>query len=277
MGSSSLSSDGSRLVFSSKQRAVIGKQSVRMVELNSNRQSIVANVPSRHISRPVISGDGQTVAYWADKAGYVIPASGGAPQRICDHCGPPTHISFDGRSVLFEAPGNPEQILLASLGNPPKPLVALSAPRFTMQSGGRFSPDGRWIVFSAGNPGSPVKQIFIAPLHPGKLVTPSELIPLTEGEFADVEPYWAPDGKTIFFISGRDGFLCIWARSVDDRAQPRGEVYPIAHFHHAGHTLAGGVPYVGEIGLSAGPTFLVFSLTQSTSDIWLKSDYGLSN
>ncbi|SPE41088.1 hypothetical protein SBA3_4090006 [Candidatus Sulfopaludibacter sp. SbA3] len=33
-----------------------------------------------------------------------------------------------------------------------------------------------------------------------------------------------------------------------------------------------GLPYTGEIGLSAGPNFLVFSLTQSTSDIWLKTE-----
>jgi len=272
MASSSLSRDGSRLVFSSRQQNVVGRQSIRMKDLKADRQSPVANVPSRHFVRPIISGDGQTVVYWADTTGYVIPASGGTAQVICGHCGPPTHISSDGRAALFEAATAPEQILYATAGSPPKPLIALDAPRFTMEFGARFSPDGRWIAFSAGNPSSTARRIFIAPFHPDRLVTPDELIPVTEGNFGDIEPTWAADGKTIFFISRRDGFLCIWARSLDAAARPRGPVYSISHFHHAGRALGEGLPYTGEIGLSAGPNFLVFSLTQSTSDIWLKTE-----
>jgi eukaryotic-like serine/threonine-protein kinase len=268
----SLSADGSRLVFSSKQQIQIGRLAIHLVEVDSNRRSIVANVSSKYFARPVISGDGRMVAYWAEKAGYVIPANGGVPKKICDHCGPPTHVSFDGKKVLFESIGDRDQILLASVGSLPKPLVDLNAPRFTMQSGGRFSPDGRWIVFAAGNATDAARQIFVAPLHPDRPVTQAELIPITEGDYPELEPYWAPDGKTIFFLSQRDGFQCIWARSMDQQARPQGPPYAVLHFHSAGHALGGSDAYVGNIGLSAGPKFLVFGLTETSSNIWLKND-----
>ncbi|MDR3702037.1 MAG: protein kinase [Candidatus Sulfopaludibacter sp.] len=272
MGSSSLSSDGSRLVFSSKQPVQNpGRESIRMSNLNTGQHSVIASILSHTVTRPVLSGDGNTVAYWQDKAGYTIPASGGAAQRICGHCGPPTHVSYDGRAVLFESVSDPEQILYAAAGKAPKPLVPLDPPRFTMQSGARFSPDNRWIVFSTGSPGESARQIFIAPLHPDTPVAPQELIALTDGQSRDVEPYWSTDGATIFFLSRRDGFRCIWGRSLDGDKRPRGPVFEVAHFHQTGHALGGADRYPGNIGLSAAPHLLVFSMTSSTSDVWLKS------
>ncbi len=275
MGSSAISMDGSRLVFSSKQPVQNpGRESIRMVDLNSGQHSVIATVLSHNLTRPVLSGDGRTVAYWKEKAGLTVPASSGASQEICEHCGAPTHVSYDGRAVLFESASNPDQILYVAGGKPPKPLVALDPPRFTMQSGARFSPDDRWIAFSTGNPSSSSRQIFIAPLHPDKLVTPRELIAVTDGQSRDLEPYWSTDGATIFFLSRRDGFRCIWGRSLDEQKQPVGPIFEVAHFHQTGHALGGAARYPGDIGLSAAAHFLVFSVSSSTSDVWLKNAAG---
>ena len=273
MSSSSLSRDGARLVFSSKHPSQLGSlQSLYLWDLHSGEHSDFAGVPSHSAVRPVVSGDGKSAAYWADKVGYRIPTAGGAAQKICEHCGPPTHLSFDGSAALFESASDPDQILYVSGGAPPKPLVALDAPRFTNQSGARFSPDQRWIVFSAGNFESGAKQIFVAPLHPSTLVTPAELIPITEGTYNDIEPYWGPDGKTIFFISNRDGFRCVWARRVNDDARPSGPVYEVAPFHQTGHVLFSADSYTGSIGLSVGGRSLVVTVLSSTGDVWLRRD-----
>ncbi len=272
MGSSTISMDGSRLVFSSKQPVQNpGRESIRMVDLNTGQHTVVAGVFSRTLTRPVLSGDGSTVAYWKDKAGYTVPASGGASQEICAHCGAPTHVSYDGKAVLFESASDPDQILYVAGGNAPKPLIALDPPRFTMQSGARFSPDNGWIAFSTGSPSSSSRQIFIAPFHPDALVTPRELIAVTDGQSRDMEPYWSTDGATIFFLSRRDGFRCIWGRSLDEQKRPVGPIFEVAHFHHPDHALGGADRYPGNIGLSAAPHLLVFSVSSSTSDIWLKN------
>jgi eukaryotic-like serine/threonine-protein kinase len=268
--SPSLSADGSRLVLCSRQQGQVGRYSVRLIDLAGGHDSVVANTEPPNFPNPSISGDGKTVVYWQNKAGYLIPAGGGTPQKVCDHCGPPTHLNFDGRFALFDAANDPEQIQLCSVSAPPKPLIELNPPRFTMQSGGRFSPDGRWIAFWARNPRETFRQIFIAPFHPDKLVTQAELIPVTEGDSADVEPYWSADGKTMFFLSRRDGHQCIWARPLDAAMRPRGAPYPVSHFHRHDLVLGGVETYEGAIGLSAGPDFLVFGVTRTNSDIWLK-------
>jgi serine/threonine protein kinase len=268
--SPSLSVDGSRLVVCTRQQVQAGRYSVLLIDLKAGHDSVVANTEPPNSPNPTISGDGKTVAYSQNKVGYLIPAGGGTPQKVCDRCGPPTHVNFDGRLALFDAVNDPEQIQLCSVGAAPKPLVELNPPRFTMQSGGRFSPDGRWIAFWARNPRDSARQIFIAPFHPGKLVTHAELIPVTDGESADVEPYWSADGKTMFFLSQRDGHQCIWASSLDAAMRPRGAAYPVAHFHRRSLVLGGIESYEGTIGLSAGPNFLVFGATRSNSDVWLK-------
>jgi eukaryotic-like serine/threonine-protein kinase len=267
--SPSISADGSQLVFCSRQQGR-GRYCVRLIDLKSKHASVVANIDPPHSPYPTVSGDGKTIAYWRNKAGYLIPAAGGTPRKVCDLCGAPTHVSFDGRLALFDAANDPEQIQLCSVGAPPKPLIELSPPRFTMQSGGRFSPDGRWIAFWARNPQDPTRRIFIAPFHPEKLVTQAELIPVTEGESADEEPYWSADGQAIFFLSRRDGHRCIWGRSLDSAMRPRGAPYTVAHFHRPAAALGGADAYEGAVGLSAGPNFLVFEVTRSNSDIWLK-------
>jgi Tol biopolymer transport system component len=270
--SPSISADGSRLVFASKQPKELGRQVIRLLELKTRTFSILVNVLSNYTSRPIISGDGQTVVYCNARDGYLIAAGGGATEKICAHCGPPTHISFDGKRALFEAAGDPDQILLTAVGKPPKALVNLDPPRLTTQSGGRFSPDGRWIVFAAGNQSNPVRRILAAPFHPDHPATVSELIPITDGTSVDQEPYWAPDGKTIFFLSRRDGFQCIWAQAVDPAARPRGPAYAVTHFHNAGRALGGTDAYIGTIGLSVSQHFLVFGMVERTSNIWLKSE-----
>ncbi len=273
MGSSSLSSDGSRLVFSSKQPAASGaRQSLQMVELASGRRSSITTLVPHTVTRPVISGDGKWVVYWNDKVGYEMSVAGGTSRSICGHCGPPTHVSYDGKSALFESAGDPDQILFVTGEGVPRPLIALNPPRYTMQSAARFSPDNRWIVFSAASPGSSSRRIFVAPFHPDRLVTPAELIAITDGESTDEEPYWSTDGQTIFYLSRRDSFRCVWARHVNGAGQPVGAAFEVAPFHHTGHALIGPSQYSGDIGLSAGPKSLVFTVTSETGDIWLKTD-----
>lgn len=58
-----------------------------------------------------------------------------------------------------------------------------------------FSPDGRWIVYSADNSRLPQAKLFALEIQGG---TP---IQITSGEGYDGAPSWSPDGKTIVFES----------------------------------------------------------------------------
>src|SRR3954469_17297638 len=57
---------------------------------------------------------------------------------------------------------------------------------------------------------------------------------------ADLEPddyaQWSPDGNTLYFTSGADGFTCLWAQRLDGNTRrPLGDAFAVQHFH--GRTL----------------------------------------
>ena len=129
------------------------------------------------------------------------------------------------------------------------------------------------MVFSGSPFGSSAKHIWITPVRKEGSVKENELISVTEGSSADIEPYWSPDGQTIYFLSDADGPLCIWARRVDPAtAQPRNPAFPVAHFHEARQTIQSPSPYRGEIGLSVSKDSLVFMMADRRSNIWLETE-----
>jgi dipeptidyl aminopeptidase/acylaminoacyl peptidase len=86
----------------------------------------------------------------------------------------------------------------------------------------QISPDGKWIVYvvtrqlkeenkSTGN-------IFITPVSGGE---PKQL---TNAPGSNANPCWMPDGKTIAFVSSRDGESQIWTISIDG-----GEAKEVTH------------------------------------------------
>lgn len=59
-----------------------------------------------------------------------------------------------------------------------------------------LSPDARWLVVSGGADNDR-SNLFVAAMPDG------ELRPLTRGRFNDMLPRWAPDGRTLYFLSDR--------------------------------------------------------------------------
>jgi hypothetical protein len=109
--------------------------------------------------------------------------------------GTPTQdVSPDGTRLLFRSLGG-NQLDLSELpldgSGPPRPLF--STP--SSEDQGRYSPDGRWLVFVSNETGA--EEIYLQPLPgPGR-----RLRVTTEGGRT---PVWTPDGKEIVFSGGPD-------------------------------------------------------------------------
>ena len=56
-------------------------------------------------------------------------------------------------------------------------------------------------------------------------------IPISSG-FLNYHSWWSPDGNTLYFLSRRDGFACIWAQPLDPATkQPEGAIKDVRHLH----------------------------------------------
>jgi serine/threonine protein kinase/Tol biopolymer transport system component len=153
---------------------------------------------------PAWSPDGQYLAYYSRlKRGiWVIPAAGGTARQVADFGSYPSW-SPDGAQIAFQstpindlAGGSRSALgastiwLVAVAGGEPKQLTQIGVP-----SGGHgapiWSPDGRWVVFSANIYSD--GDIWIVPAAGGP---PKQLA--KEGD----SPVIAPDGKSIFWTQG---------------------------------------------------------------------------
>ena len=133
---------------------------------------------------------------------------------------------------------------------------------------GRFSPDDRWIAFhTISSPGT--RQIFIAPFRGAVPVPKNDWIPITDAQAIDRYSRWSPDGALLYFLSERDGFVCLWAQRLDPATKrPAGAAFAVRHFHTARRSLATiGNPSL--MGMSVGTGRLIFSMTEQTGNIWM--------
>jgi len=127
----------------------------------------------------------------------------------------------------------------------------------------RFSPDGRWIVFEAvrDKPDGMDSRLFAIPAGGGPW------IPLSDGRNWDDKPYWAPDGKTIFYLSGRGGIFNVWGIRFDPiRGQAVGSPFAVTSFKRPNLMIPRDFQ---SVELSVSQDHLVISMAQNSGSVWV--------
>jgi Tol biopolymer transport system component len=257
----SLSNNGRYMAFSSDQ---LGRFSIWVRDLAAGKELSVA--ASSLLQRyPVINASGTRVAFSViekDKRLVYVAAPGGVPEKLCDGCLRATDWARDEKTLLVFG-GDPFQINFLDLASHQQTPLLKHANYHLMY--GRFSPDNRWVSFTARvqpNRG----RVAIAPLDGPKPVPESAWITIAETGAEDFAN-WSPDGKTLYFTSARDGYNCLWGQRIEVGSHlPVGEAFAVQHFHgrvaftHRGWSAAG-----GRIGLA---------LVESTGNVWMMSRSG---
>ncbi|HUH64210.1 MAG TPA: protein kinase [Terracidiphilus sp.] len=81
-------------------------------------------------------------------------------------------------------------------------------------------------------------------------------------------PRWSGDGRTVYYISNRDGYLCLWAQSFDPAAgRPTDQPRAVEHFHS--QQLSVSVISSRSFNISAGDHFVYLNISEMKSKIWL--------
>jgi len=216
----SLSSNGRSLTFASNQS---GEVNIWTRELASGKESIVGR--STFMQKyPVSSPSGTRVAfsvYEKDKRVVYISEPGGAPEKLCEGCLRATDWSRDEKTLLVFG-GNPYQIDVVDVASH-RVSVLLKHPAYNLLYG-RFSPDNRWVSFTVRTEASR-GRIMIAPTGVQGPALESAWIAISE---VGAEDYanWSPDGKTLYFTSGKDGHDCLWGQRIEaSSGRPVGDAF----------------------------------------------------
>ena len=176
----SWSPDGKRIAFVSDRD---GNYEIYVMDNDGNNLQRLTNNPNNDWS-PSWSPDGRRIAFMSKRAGHFI-GEGGPSYEI----------------YVIDADGGNEQ-------------------RLTNNRKGDFSPswspDGKWIAFSADRKGDGVNhEIYVMDADGNNLQR------LTNNRVNDAEPSWSPDGKRIVFSSKRDGNYEIYVMDNDGGNQQK--------------------------------------------------------
>src|SRR5262249_59811547 len=117
-------------------------------DLVTGKESIVASSSFRQ-RFPVIDASGTRIAFSVnekDKRVVYVSTPGGVPEKLCEGCLRATDWSRDEKTLLVFG-GNPYQINILDLASHQQTPL-LKHPTFSLLYG-RFSPDNRWLSFTA--------------------------------------------------------------------------------------------------------------------------------
>ena len=186
---------------------------------------------------PVWSPDGQTIAFASNRYGnfdvFTIPAMGGEAMRLTFHSADeiPSAFSPDGKSILFSA------CIQDNANNIQFPSGALSELYSVPTQGGRiaqilttpaeqavYNPEGTEIAYTdikgyedkwrKHHKSSVTRDIWIYDISTGK----HRKVTTFEGE--DRNPAFAPDGKSLFYLSEMQGNSNVFSVSLSSIGQP---------------------------------------------------------
>jgi len=125
----------------------------------------------------------------------------------------------------------------------------------------RFSPDQHWIsaVSFARDRAHDRSAVVVMPFGGGSVIE------ITHGTHYDQKPVWSRDGRTLYFVSNRDGFFNVWARHFDPLSGwPVGDPFRVTSFSSPRQMLA---QDLSRLEITVAAQHLYIPVTERTSEI----------
>ena len=218
--------DGQSLFFTRRLQTV---KDLFRKDLATGTESLVFASPEEK-SWPVPNKDGTRIAFESRRGNEFsikLAERDRKARTLCVGCSHPT--SWFGDSAIFYTSPEGEIALLDT--NTGLSRSALSTAGGIVLGDADWSPDNGYLLFTAGSNGTN-KQVYAvrfpqatgSPQGPRMQLTP---------ELQDVEkPRWSPDGKAFYYLSNKDGYLCVWGNrfAPGEKGLIR-DPFPVMHYH----------------------------------------------
>ena len=268
-----LSRDGSRLLYESERG---DSEELWVRSLVDGRDTLLIGDKRYRRASPIWSFDDRTIVYLRtrpsaegsaddDREVLTIPSTGGSEQRL--HTPAPVDRlldwSPDGVWLLAALQQRVEDryqlaLLRADGRNDDVRVIATDAHSNLWKA--RFSSDGRWVAY-VGLAGPGASIIYAVPATGG---TP---IKITDGDAYDDRPRWSPDGRLVYFVSTRGGFLNVWARRFDPiERRAIGDSFPVTHFDSPARMIP---PRMVQLGVAMSRERVILPIRESSGNIWI--------
>ena len=195
-----VSPDGKRITFGTDN----GREAVVWVYDLAGRSAMQRLTIGGKNRYPIWSADGQRIAFQSDREGDAAifwqraDRTGGA-ERLTKPAPGTRHVpdawSRDGKHLLFSVEsGGSFTLSMLTLGD------RTAAPFGNVESTARatpdFSPDGRWVAYSASEQGTAGTQVYVQPFPPSGA---RYQLAAKAGDFPH-HPLWTPDGKELIYV-----------------------------------------------------------------------------
>jgi eukaryotic-like serine/threonine-protein kinase len=157
---------------------------------------------------PTWSADGSRIIFTSNRSGvfdlYQKASNGKGSEELLYRSSEgkgPTSWSPDGKFLIYYSLGQPTHLRLLAVNGPAdRAPIAVVDTKFSSITG-RFSPDGRWILYSSNESGK--NEVSVRPFDAAAGAV-GEAIPVTSG--GGRTPLWRADGKEIFYLTA-DGMV----------------------------------------------------------------------
>jgi Tol biopolymer transport system component/predicted Ser/Thr protein kinase len=225
----SLSRDGSKLAylaFGGFQRTHF---EVRLKDLTTGEEKIFPMRANQFGQTPRVSPEGNVLSYRDIVEGkrktFLMTGQAAAGREVCDSC---LILGFFADPNVALVGEKSERLLRLNITTGEKiPVLEARSGKIIAPA---LSPDDRWVALVLGKPDGRV-AMYIAPLA-GSPAPEKDWILLFEDNHYLGTPAWSPDGNSLYYLSERDGFCCVWVQKLNPKSKkPEGDAQGVYHAH----------------------------------------------